>query len=269
MKHWLAAILLCSAATAASAQETGRQWQFGDTPIWQDEFSYKGAPDSSKWGYDMGGDGWGNHELQYYSKRRTNVFVRDGMLTIVARKHRTEDSDYTSARLVSRSKGDFKYGRFEFRARLPQGRGTWPALWMMPAQDAYGSWPRSGEIDIMEQVGHEPGQIHITVHTQAYNHRINTQRGTQTRVDTASSAFHRYRVDWTPDWIRGFVDDAQVFEFVNEGTGPEVWPFDQSFYLLMNIAVGGDWGGAQGVDDKSFPATMQIDYVRVYPLLGQ
>ena len=188
--------------------------------------------------------------------------------SIVARRFkRAGKTTYTSARLVSRGKGDFQYGRIEFRARLPVGRGTWGALWMLPTENRHGGWPRSGEIDIMEHVGYDPGQVHVTVHTQAYNHTRKTQRGTQTTVADASTKFHRYRVDWTPDWIRGYIDGAPVFEFANEGTGPDAWPFDQPFHLLMNLAVGGDWGGAQGVDEAAFPAWMEVDYVRVYPLL--
>ncbi|AKC87778.1 glycoside hydrolase family 16 protein [Pseudoxanthomonas suwonensis] len=248
----------------------GRSWTFADTPSWQDEFDYQGLPDPAKWGYDIGGKGWGNNELQHYTNRLANAFVEDGVLTIVARRFKKAGKNtYTSARLVSRGKGDFQYGRIEFRARLPVGRGTWGALWMLPTESRYGHWPRSGEIDIMEHVGHDPGQVHVTVHTQAYNHMVKTQRGTQTHVRDASTQFHLYRVDWTPDWIRGYIDDAPVFEFANEGTGPDAWPFDQPFHLLMNLAVGGDWGGAEGVDEAAFPAWMEVDYVRVYPLVEQ
>lgn len=138
---------------------------------------------------------------------------------------------------------------------------------MLPTDNRYGGWPRSGEIDIMEHVGHDPGRVHVTVHTQAYNHKVGTQRGQATRVEGASQGFHRYRVDWTPERIEGFIDDAPAFAFANEGTGPDVWPFDQRFHLLMNLAVGGDWGGAKGVDEAAFPAWMEVDYVRVYPLV--
>jgi beta-glucanase (GH16 family) len=267
----LAALL---ATGACAAQERAapeappvRQWTFGSTPTWQDEFDRDGPPDPAKWGYDLGGTGWGNHELQYYTDREANAFVGDGLLTIVARRQKAGKNKYTSARLVSRGKGDFQYGRIEFRARLPVARGTWPALWMLPTGNRYGGWPHSGEIDIMEHVGYDPGQVHVTVHTGAYHHGIGTQRGTQTPVDGVDTEFHRYRVDWTPDWIHGYIDDVRVFEFANEGTGPETWPFDQPFHLLMNLAVGGDWGGAQGVDAAAFPAWMEVDYVRVYPLL--
>ena len=270
------AVMAVMTATAAHAAEADgatdpvashHEWRFGTEPVWQDEFDRDGAPDPAKWGYDIGGKGWGNNELQYYTDREANAFVADGLLTIVARSQKVGKNGYTSARMVSRGKGDFLYGRIEFRARLPVGRGTWGALWMLPTESRYGGWPRSGEIDIMEHVGHDPGQVHVTVHTQAYNHKIKTQRGEQVHVDNHATQFHLYRVDWTPDWIRGYIDDAPVFEFANEGTGPDAWPFDQPFHLLMNLAVGGDWGGAQGVDAAAFPAWMEVDYVRVYPLL--
>lgn len=268
----LCALLALSVPAAhASGEGDGAQertWVFADTPSWQDEFDYAGPPDPAKWGYDTGGKGWGNNELQHYTNRLANAFVEDGVLTIVARRFKKAGkTTYTSARLVSRGKGDFQYGRIEFRARLPIGRGTWGALWMLPTEKRYGGWPRSGEIDIMEHVGYDPDQVHVTVHTQAYNHKVKTQRGAQTQVQDASTRFHLYRVDWTPDRIRGYIDNAPVFEFANEGTGPDAWPFDQPFHLLMNLAVGGDWGGAEGVDETVFPAWMEVDYVRVYPLL--
>jgi beta-glucanase (GH16 family) len=255
------------AAPAPSVSNASpHEWTFEPTPEWQDEFDYSGAPDATKWGHDVGGDGWGNHELQDYTDRIDNAFVGDGVLTIVATKEAGAGREYTSARLVSKGKGDFLYGRFEIRAKLPPGRGTWPALWMLPTDWVYGEWPKSGEIDIMEHVGFDPGNIHVTAHTEAYYFQINTQKTATKIIDGATTRFHRYRVDWTPDAIRGYVDDALVLEFANEGNGPRVWPFDQRFHLLMNVAVGGDWGGQQGVDDQAFPASMQVDYVRVYRL---
>lgn len=251
-------------APEASAPET---WSFGSTPVWADEFDYVGKPDPDKWGYDIGGSGWGNNELQYYTESTQNAYINDGLLAITARHQPTEGKEYSSARLVTKNKGDFLYGRFEVRAKLPTGKGTWPAIWMLPTDRAYGGWPKSGEIDIMEHVGYDQDRVHVTVHTEAYNHRLGTQKGKNKVVENASTDFHLYRVDWTPDAIRGYIDDEQVFEYLNEGTGPAVWPFDKQFHLLFNIAVGGDWGGAEGVDSEVFPATMQVDYVRVYPLI--
>lgn len=260
----------CSAqpleAVAPPQPAQARAWTFESAPAWQDEFDYAGAPDAAKWGYDLGGDGWGNNELQYYTDSLDNASVADGVLTITAKKKKRNGRGYTSARLVSKGKGDFLYGRFEIRAKLPPGRGTWPALWMLPTDQAYGGWPKSGEIDIMEHVGYDPNRVHITMHTQAYNHTIDTQRTGIELVDGAIGDFHVYRTDWTPDAIRGYIDDKLVLEFPNEGTGPAAWPFDQRFHFLINIAVGGNWGGKEGVDERAFPASMQVDYVRVYPL---
>jgi beta-glucanase (GH16 family) len=242
-------------------------WQFENTPVWSDEFDYTGQPNPNKWGYDIGGTGWGNNELQYYTDRPGNASVSEGTLKITALKENVEGKAYSSARLVSKNKGDFLYGRFEFRAKLPTGVGTWPAIWMLPTDWAYGGWPKSGEIDVMEHVGYDQNKVHITVHTEAYNHSKNTQKGKTRIVETASTAFHLYRVDWTPYAIRGYIDNIPVFEFINEGKGADVWPFDKRFHLLLNIAVGGNWGGAQGVDPSVYPQSMEVDYVRVYKMI--
>lgn len=246
-----------------------KNWNFESTPVWAEEFNYTGKPDEAKWGYDIGGSGWGNNELQYYTDDIKNASVADGKLTITARKESMGGREYTSARLVTKEKGDFLYGRIEAKAKLPTGRGTWPAIWMLPTDWAYGGWPKSGEIDIMEHVGYDQNVVHITVHTEAYNHGKNTQKGKTKVVPTASTDFHVYRVDWTPYAIRGYIDDERVFEFINEGKGPDVWPFDKRFHLLLNIAVGGNWGGAQGVDANVYPQTMELDYIRVYKMIEQ
>jgi beta-glucanase (GH16 family) len=255
------------AGAGAPSPPDAREWRFEPTPHWFDEFDYTGKPDPHKWGYDLGGSGWGNNELQYYTDHVDNASVGEGVLTITARKQALGGRAYTSARLVSKHKGDFRYGRFEARAKLPSGRGTWPAIWMLPTDWRYGDWPRSGEIDIMEHVGFDPERMHISVHTQSYNHVAGTQRTATRMVDGVMEDFHQYRVDWTPDAIRGYIDDTPMFEFRNEGTGPDAWPFDQRFHWLLNIAVGGNWGGKEGVDDSVFPAHLQVDYVRVYRLV--
>jgi len=244
-----------------------KNWKFETTPVWADEFDYTGTPDPKKWGYDTGGHGWGNNELQYYTDKASNASVANGVLTITARKENEGGMEYTSARLVTKNKGDFLYGRIEVRAKLPTGKGTWPAIWMLPTDWAYGGWPKSGEIDIMEHVGYDQNNVHITVHTEDYNHGKGTQKGKSKIVPTASTAFHNYRVDWTPYSIKGFIDDEKVFEFINEGKGFTSWPFDKRFHLLLNIAVGGNWGGAQGVDPTVYPQSMEVDYVRVYKLI--
>lgn len=254
-------------APAASPALQDKGWTFEPAPMWQDEFDYTGRPDPAKWGYDLGGKGWGNNELQHYTDLVDNASVGDGVLSIVAKKEAMAGRSYTSARLVSKGKGDFLYGRFEIRAKLPSGRGTWPAIWMLPTDGAYGGWPQSGEIDIMEHVGFDPNKVHVSVHTGAYYHKIGTHKTSTKMVANAMTEFHRYRVDWTPYAVRGYIDDERVYEFVNEGTGPAVWPFDKRFHLLLNLAVGGDWGGQKGVDDAIFPARMEIDYVRVYRMV--
>ena len=244
-----------------------KEWTFETTPVWADEFDYTGKPDDKKWGYDIGGSGWGNNELQYYTDKESNARVADGKLTITVRKEDMEGRNYTSARLISKGKGDFLYGRFEIKAKLPAGKGTWPAIWMLPTDWAYGDWPKSGEIDIMEHVGYDRDVIHQTVHTEAYNHSIGTQKGASKQISNATTDFHLYRADWTPYSIRFFVNNEQVFEFVNDGKGSKGWPFDKRFHLLLNIAFGGNWGGAQGVDPNILPASMEIDYVRVYKMI--
>lgn len=253
--------------TPQGPQDKG--WTFETTPVWQDEFNYTGLPDATKWGYDLGGGGWGNNELEYYTNSIDNASVGNGLLTITAKKEVKENRNYTSARLVSKGKGDFLYGRIEVKAKLPGGKGTWPAIWMLSTDWTYGGWPKSGEIDIMEHVGYDPNKVHISVHTEAYYHSIGTQKTATKMVDNAITQFHLYRIDWTPFAIRGYIDDVMIFQFVNEGKGYAVWPFDKAFHILLNLAVGGDWGGAQGVDETVFPAKFEIDYVRVYKMIDK
>lgn len=233
--------------------------------IWADEFDSQGLPDSSRWGYDVGGKGWGNNELQFYTARRKeNASVRNGQLVIEARKENYQSSRYSSARLVSKNKGDWKYGRIEVKAKIPKGRGIWPAIWMLPTKSTYGGWPKSGEIDIMEFVGYMPDSVFGTVHTGAFNHTIGTQKGGGMELKDLATAFHIYAIEWTKDRIDFYIDDQKYFEFRNEGSGPAAWPFDQEFHIILNVAVGGNWGGKYGVDDSIFPQTMVVDYVRVY-----
>ena len=254
-------------ATKPEAKHSA-QWRL----VWADEFNYTGLPDPKKWDYDVGGEGWGNKELQFYTARRKeNARVEDGHLIIEARKEPWEGREYTSSRLVSRGKGDWTYGRFEVRAKLPSGRGTWPAIWMLPTGWSYGGWPSSGEIDIMEHVGFDADVVHTSVHTQSYNHKINTQKTERLKVPTSRSQFNVYAVEWTPGEIRGYVNDQHFFTFRNERlTNPAAdyrqWPFDKPFHLLLNLAVGGTWGGQDGVDPSIWPQRMEIDYVRVYQL---
>jgi beta-glucanase (GH16 family) len=233
--------------------------------VWSDEFDGGGLPADDKWTYDVGGSGWGNGEAQYYTDHRMeNARVEGGKLVIEARRESYGGMGYTSARLLSRNAGNWLYGRVVVRAKIPGGRGTWPAIWMLPTDWAYGGWPDSGEIDIMEHDGFDPGVIHGTVHTKAYNHILGTQKTATRTVPDAMTAFHDYTLEWSADRIDVFVDDARYFTFTNEHTGSATWPFDRRFHLILNIAVGGSWGAVKGIDDAAFPQRMEVDYVRVY-----
>lgn len=236
--------------------------------VWSDEFDYEGVPDETKWNYDVGGSGWGNNELQYYTSDGENATVADGVLTIEARKEDRDGREYTSARLVSRGKGDWLYGKIEVCAKLPKGKGTWPAIWMLPTDWTYGEWPASGEIDIMEHVGYDQGVVHASVHTQSYYHSIGTQKTATIRQSDVSEEFHVYSMEWLPDKIIMSIDGTEYFTFepTKYKADPtyKEWPFDKRMHLLLNFAVGGDWGGARGVDETIYPQQFLIDYVRVY-----
>jgi beta-glucanase (GH16 family) len=242
-------------------------WQ----PVWCDEFDQDGLPDPSRWGYDVGGHGWGNQELQFYTQANlNNAFIEDGILNIRVIAETMGSNQYTSARLVSKYRGDWLYGRIQVRAKMPSGRGLWPAIWMLPTNWIYGDWPASGEIDIMEYVGYDPGIVHGTIHTGAFNHMMNTQIGFSRRVPTVEDAFHVYEMIWEPGKIELFIDGERYARFgFNPDTtiqipNSDAWPFDDPFHLILNVAVGGTWGGLRGVDPSIFPQAMQVDYVRVY-----
>lgn len=235
--------------------------------VWQDEFEGTSI-DKDKWEHEVNATGGGNNELQYYTDRKENSQVKDGALHIIAlREEYTGDEGtryYTSARMRTAKKGDWKYGRIEVKAKIPYGQGLWPAIWMLPTDWEYGGWPRSGEIDIMEHVGYDPGTIHGSIHTEAYNHRIGTQKTAQTTVPDANDNFHVYVVEWTEDKIDIFVDTVKYFTFPNDHQGDyKTWPFDKEFHLILNVAVGGDWPGAPS-PQTTFPKEMTVDYVRVY-----
>lgn len=235
--------------------------------VWSDEFETDGLPDTTKWNYDTRGNtyGWGNNEKQWYTVADPdNAFISNGVLTITAIKEPTSGKDYSSARLTTKGKGDWLYGKVEVRAKMPVGKGTWPAIWMLSSQNTYGNWPKSGEIDIMEHVGYDPDTIHSTVHTELFNHVIGTQVGKPAFLPTATTDFHVYAMEWDENKIVSFVDGEPYFSFSNNGEGYGAWPFDQPFYLILNLAVGGGWGGKQGIDDSLFPHQFQVDYVRIY-----
>jgi len=232
--------------------------------VWNDEFDVNGIPDDTKWSYDLGGNGWGNDELQYYTSDPINVRVKDGKLEIEAHYYKDAAIKYTSARLVTRQKGDWLYGKIDVKAKIPSGLGTWPAIWMLSTDWQYGGWPASGEIDIMEHVGYDQNKIHGSIHTQSYYHKIGTQKSKQIVISTASTQFHVYTIEWDSIKIDFYVDDQMYFSFSNENKTYLEWPFDKRFHLILNLAFGGDWGGAKGIDNSCLPAKMEIDYVRVY-----
>lgn len=245
----------------------------GYSLVWADEFDAAGLPDAARWNYDTyrNKEGWWNDEAQYYSSGRLqNSRVEDGQLIIEARKDGSDlkgqlnygGQAYSSARLFTKGRAAWQYGYFEIRAKLPCGRGLWPAIWTLP--ESSGPWPDSGEIDIMEYVGHDPTTFHSTVHTKDYNHIQNTEVGEKVTVATACGAYHTHSLLWTADDIIVAVDGTPYFRYENDGTGEGSWPFDRPHHLILNIAVGGTWGGRQGIDAQAFPAQMAVDYVRVY-----
>ncbi|MBL9139925.1 MAG: glycoside hydrolase family 16 protein [Verrucomicrobiales bacterium] len=266
--------------SAADAPTTARPgWEL----IWSDEFSQPGLPDPARWNYEKGFIR--NGELQYYTVgRKENARVEDGHLIIEGRRERFDNpehrpdgpatsrtgrsnaafAEYTSASVTTRERASWTFGRIEVRAKLPTARGTWPAIWMLGTNMTQVGWPACGEIDIMEFVGFDPGVIHANIHTKAYNHVMKTGKGNSTRVPDASEAFHVYAVEWTPQTLTFSVDDNNYFTYTNDGAGNASWPFDRDHYLILNLAIGGAWGGQKGVDATAFPQRFEIDYVRIY-----
>ena len=248
---------------------------------WSDEFDGDSL-DLDKWSHNIWAARKVNDEDQAYTSRPRNIRLEDGMLVIEAHKEDYDNAKYTSARIHTEGKGDFLYGRFEIRAMLPRGMGSWPAIWMLPSdpyrystscaegEDWQGSstcdaWPNSGEIDIMEHVGYQMGHVHGTVHNEAYYWLKWEQRKGRILLDDLDRNFHEYVLEWTPDRIDIFLDDTLYFTYVNENDGWRSWPYDHPFNLILNVAVGGMWGRAGGgIDDSIFPQRMLVDYVRVY-----
>jgi beta-glucanase (GH16 family) len=224
--------------------------------IWGDEFNVDGAPDSNKWGYDLGAGGWGNNEPQYYTNRPENVYIQGGYLKIKTIKENYLGSTYTSARLKTAGKYSFKYGKIEFRAKLPAGAGTWPALWMLGDNIGTVSWPACGEIDVMEHVGNQLNKIHGTLH---YPGRSGGNGdSSSTIISNATTEFHTYAVDWRSDSIKFYVDNQLFKTFTNSANVP----FNQNFFIIINSAIGGNFGGA--IDPNFVSSIFEIDYVRVY-----
>lgn len=259
MKNLLLIICIVISSNTLMAQQKTLAKQ-----LWADEFDTNGLPDSTKWTYNIGDHGWGNNELQDYTAELRNARVENGRLIIEVHADSSKAKGYTSARLVTKGKGTWTYGYFEIKARLPEGVGTWPAIWMLTETNPYGGWPKSGEIDIMEHVGYDPSVIHGTVHTEAFNHSIGTHVGKTRSIPDFNTEFHSYAIDWKSDKIDFYIDGESYFTFTNSDKSTAEWPFDHPFHLILNIAVGGNWGGEKGIDTSIWPQRMEIDYVRIF-----
>ena len=244
------------------------------TLIWSEDFN-ETTLDNNKWNVLKWRPGWVNNENQAYTDRDTNLYFENGNLVIRALvepgyygqdyQGNSYNSDYTSARINTAGKFSTTYGRFDIRAKLPKGRGSWPAIWMLGENISTVGWPLCGEIDIMEHVGYDDNGIHASIHTKTFNHGLNTQKTGYTTLSTATDSFHVYSLEWTPNYLRFFVDQNPYFFVYNDSNGDvEKWPFDNPHYIILNLAVGGDWGGAQGIDPTKFPMKMLVDYVKVY-----
>ena len=240
--------------------------------VWNDEFDTPGLPDPSKWSYDLGGGGWGNGELQFYTgSRPQNARIENGVLLITARLEDTLSTRYgvattnhfTSARLVTRGKASWTYGRFEARMKLPRGRGMWPAFWMLPSSpNPYGNWPRSGEIDILENYGADLSVMNATIHT--YENSTNTATAGHTQAEAPADSFHVYGLDWRPGSISMSVDGIRYFQYLNAGTGSVQWPFDKRFDIILNLAVSGRWGDTVQTQTSNLPQSLSIDWIRIW-----
>jgi beta-glucanase (GH16 family) len=227
--------------------------------VWGDEFNYRGLPSAKKWSYDTAGNisGWGNNEHEWYTAaKKENAFVCKGVLKITAHKVAINEKEFTSARIYTKNKFDFNYGKVEVKAKLPKGGGTWPAIWMLGSNIDEVNWPACGEIDIMEHLGNQLDKIYCTFH---YPERYGSNADGSTMViSNATTAFHIYSLEWTPEMIKLFVDGALVHSLVNSNN----LPYHQKFFLILNLAMGGNFGGA--IDPLLKTAQMEVDYVRVY-----
>jgi len=231
--------------------------------VFSDEFDYSGLPDPQKWDYEEGRVR--NHEDQFYTRGRLeNARVEDGNLVITARHEPYQGAEYTSASLITHGHFDFTYGRVEVRAKIPGGVGTWPAIWLLGSNIRRVGWPRCGEIDMMENVGFEPFVVHFTIHTQARNWVNGKAKGSQRVVQDLADDYHLYTLDWDAHKLVLGLDGQPALEYPKEDESVASWPFDFNMYLLLNLAIGGTWGGQHGIDLDIFPAEFKIDYVRIY-----
>ena len=228
--------------------------------VWRDEFNRDGQPDPTKWGYEKGFVR--NQEAQFYAEdRRENARVENGRLLIEARKDGFGGHPVSSASLTTQGKASWTYGRIEVRAKIPTGKGTWPAIWMLGTG---GRWPQDGEIDILENVGFDPNKAVFTVHSTKLDGTGHEGWGESITVPNLSAAYHVYSLEWSPSAMVWSVDGKVSHTYTKADPHGVAWIFDKPQYLLLNLAIGGAWGGQQGVDDSIFPARYEIDYVRVY-----
>ena len=249
--------------TSDTRSETVKFDPAGWTLAWAEEFDRNGAPDPAWWEPEQGYVR--NREAQYYTAgRRENARVEGGVLVIEARRDDWQGRTITSASLTTRGKRSFLYGRIEVRAKIPTGRGTWPAVWTLGDNMPEAGWPACGEIDILENVGFEPGKIHANIHCAAYNHTKRNGKGRGITVKEPWADFHVYAVEWYADRLDFFYDDTRYFTYRKESDDPAAWPFATPHYLLLNLAIGGAWGGQKGIDETLFPHRFEVDYVRYY-----
>ncbi len=227
--------------------------------IWSDEFNYTGKPDSSKWGYNLGAGGWGNEEAEYYTNRIDNAVVKNGTLKIIAKKEKHDSSEYTSARLLTKNKFSFTYSKVVARAKVAFGKGTWPAIWMLGANDEIVGWPDCGEIDIMEHAGNRLNKIYGTLHYPGHSGADGD--GATMMVKNVTGAFHIYSMEWDSTFIKIYVDGKLNHTVANS----DKIPFNHDFFLIMNVAMGGGFGGP--IDPAFKSAAMEVDYIRVYQKL--
>lgn len=239
--------------------------------VWEEEFE-ENTLDTTYWSYMIGNGeayglpGWGNNELQYYTDKVENAELKDGKLRITAQQEDYEGFKFTSARLRTKGKADWKYGKYEIKAKLPKGQGIWPAIWMLPTEEAFGKWPKSGEIDIMELLGHEPELVHGTVHYGPAwpDNKQNTNKFVLEGSDF-SEDFHVFSVEWEENKIDWFVDGEKYHTVTPQSLEPENYPFNESFHMLLNLAVGGSWPGNPD-ETTVFPQSMEVDYIKVYQM---
>ncbi|MEL0647698.1 glycoside hydrolase family 16 protein [Pseudoalteromonas agarivorans] len=243
--------------------------------VWSDEFNYEGLPDRSKWGYEKGYVR--NGEKQFYNVADLdNSRVKNGNLIIEARKSEGNSSGlwaelfeakkplYTSASLTTRKLNSWTYARIEVRAKLPHGVGVWPAIWLLGVDEQHQGWPAKGEIDLMEYVGYKKNKVHVALHTKKRNHQNKKGINKEFKLEDLLTDYHTYAVEKYPNIIKFYIDNKLVFSYEKEGNSSDYWPFDEPMYLIINLAIGGSWGGKQGIDDGIFPQQFLIDYVRVY-----